>query len=66
MDGVLVPLIAVDIVETDDMVEDIDSAESFLDNCPDGLLGGKAGEDCEDCFLGGSDGAAGFAGVTFF
>ena len=56
--GVLaVPFESADIDETVEMVEETDSIEAFLLSCSEGLLGGKAGDGCVDCFRAGSLGA---------
>ena len=51
------------------MVEDIDSLDPRLETYSDGLLGGRAGDEPVDCFLGGSRGGGigllAADGVTF-
>lgn len=53
------PLEKVDSPDMDDTTEEIDSLESLLLNCWEGLRGGSAGERCANCdedFLAGSRG----------
>lgn len=67
IDGVLWPGVLptpFDKVEMVEIVEDIDSLETFLLSCcSEGLRGGRAGEGCMDCFLVGNLG--GGAGLAF-
>lgn len=59
-----VPFDNADIEDTFDPNEDTDSVESRLVNCcPEGLLGGRAGETCERRSRGGSRGGAGGFGL---
>lgn len=62
-----VPFDKADMEDIFEKVEEIDSLEAFLliGRFSDGLLGGSAGEGCEDIFLAGNLGGgagAGFAG----
>ena len=62
MDGVLdadvlaVPLDIADIEDIFEIVEDTDSLEPRLASWSEGLLGGRAGDGCDECCLGGNRG----------
>lgn len=69
IDGVLeadvlaVPFDRPEIEEMFEIVDEIDSVESRLARLPEGRLGGREGEGCEDCVRGGSRGGGiGLAG----